>query len=342
MTRRQMFAGLGGTTLAGLSGCSPRALPDFIEVHQASAVALFGQSSALEERARGFVWSEGPAWDWARQCLYFSDVPENRAWRWSESHGLEVFLDPSGIEAAQTEGLREPGSNGLWYDRNGDWLYLCNHGTRAVQRLRAATGERETLVDRFEGQRLNSPNDLILASDGSLFFTDPPYGLEGLNASPLKEMSVNGVYRLTPDGVCERLFDNLTLPNGVALSPDERWLYITQSDPDAPHVYRAALRANGEVGALELWHDTSAFLAAGDSGYPDGLAVDADGHVFATGPGGVHVLSSDGVLLARILTGRATANCAFGGADGSLLFMTAHDRLLSLQTSTSGVQWRTG
>ncbi|MCP2679563.1 SMP-30/gluconolactonase/LRE family protein [Maricaulaceae bacterium NA33B04] len=176
---------------------------------------------------------------------------------------------------------------------------------------------------------------------GCLYFTDPPYGLEGLNASPLKEMSANGVYRLGRDGQCTRLYDQLSFPNGIALSPDERWLYVSQSDPAAPYIYRAELYADGGVGPLERWFDTSVFLAAGDPGLPDGLCVSTDGIVFATGPGGVFVLAPDGHLMARILTGRATANCAFGGEDGRTLFMTAHDRLLRLPTRVAGVQWRT-
>lgn len=338
-TRRETLAALGAIATAGLGGCAGRGLPDSVELHKAGAQALFDDRWTLEHLADGFIWSEGPSWDRQRQCLYFTDVPANRAYRWSDAAGLEVFLEPSGVEASAATGMREAGANGLWFGADG-WLYLCNHGERAVQRLRLDTLERETLVRDHSGQRFNSPNDLVRAADGSIYFTDPPYGLEGLDASPLKEMAVNGVYRLSPDGECERLFDHLTFPNGIALSPDEDWLYVAQSDPNAPHIYRAPLRNGLPTGPLALWYDASHFLAAGDPGLPDGMCVSEDGLVFATGPGGVLVLSPGGELLARIRTGRATANCAFGGANGDWLYITAHDRLLRLRSNTRGLQWR--
>lgn len=338
-TRRDIVLGLGSASLVGLVGCTRDIVPGEIEIHAPAARDLFTGSPGLQQLADGFVWSEGPTWDRERNCLYFTDVPSNRAYRWSENAGLETFLDPSGVAPEAAQGMREAGANGLWFGEDG-WLYLCNHGVRAVQRMRPDSQLRETLVDSYGGQRFNSPNDLVRARDGSLYFTDPPYGLEGLDASPLKEMDANGVYRLAPDGECERLFDHLTFPNGIALSPDERWLYVAQSDPAAPHIYRAALSADGAVGPLELLFDTSEYLAAGDPGLPDGMCVSSDGMLFATGPGGVFVLSPSGELLARIDTGRATANCAFGGPDGRVLFMTAHDRLLRLQTRATGLQWR--
>ncbi len=339
ITRRDTFLALGSVSLTGLPACSSKNLPDAIEIHDPRAQALFDGSPGLQQLADGFIWSEGPTWDWERDCLYFTDVPGNTAYRWSDGAGLEVFLNPSGVDPARAEGMREAGANGLWFGSDG-WLYLCNHGTRSVDRLRPGTGERETLVDRFDGRKFNSPNDLVRARDGSLYFTDPPYGLEGLDASPLKEMAANGVYHLSPDGQCMRLFSELSFPNGIALSPDERWLYVAQSDQEAPHIFRAERRTDGEFGPLELWFDTSEFLAAGDPGLPDGMCVSTDGLVFATGPGGIFVLAPDGSMLARILTGRATANCAFGGRDGRMLFMTAHDRLLRLSTSATGVQWQ--
>lgn len=338
-TRRDALAGLGVVAVTGLAGCGGTRVPVSVEILDAAAEALFRGAQDLEQLADGFVWSEGPTWDRMRQCLYFTDVPSNRAYRWSAAAGLETFLDPSGTDPAQAEGMREAGANGLWFGEDGQ-LYLCNHGERAVQRLQLDSLERETLVREYDGQRFNSPNDLVQASDGTIYFTDPPYGLTGLDASPLKEMTANSVYRLAQDGRCDRVFDHLTFPNGIALSPDERWLYVAQSDPEAPHIYRAPVQGGRPSGPLEIWFDASHFLAAGDPGLPDGMCVSEDGLVFATGPGGVFVLSPEGVLLARILTGRATANCAFGGSDGDWLYMTAHDRLLRLRTNTRGLQWR--
>lgn len=279
---------------------------------------------------QGYVWSEGPAWDASRKALYFTDVPANRAYRWTSDAGVEIFLDPSGAQAAVT-GFREAGANGLLMARDGR-LLLCNHGARALESLDIATGERRTLADTYEGRRFNSPNDVIEAADGTLYFTDPPYGLEGLDASPLKEMDANGVYLLAPDGDLSRIVDGLTFPNGVALSPDGRTLFIAQSDPLAPHVYSMDLASWAEP---SLWFDASPFME-GHPGLPDGMAVATSGHIFLAGPGGVLVLDADAKCLGRIATGRATANCAFG-EDGQTLFITAQDRLLAIRTKVRGL-----
>lgn len=338
-SRRTVLAGLGGTALAGFAGCAGPGLPEAVEIFDRAAADLFVPGAGPDTLADGFGWSEGPSWDQARDCLYFTDVPGNQAFRWTRQDGLSVFLDPSGIAAEQADGMREPGANGLWSGDDG-WLYVCNHGRRALQRLDPVSRRRETLVDRWRGLRFNSPNDLVRAADGTLFFTDPPYGLTGLNESPLKEMPVNGVYRLDAAGDCQLLFAQLTFPNGIALSPAEDWLYVSQSDPEAPHIYRVAMVEGQPSGELQLWFDASDFLAAGDPGLPDGMAVAAGGNLYATGPGGVFVLAPEGHLLARIRTGRATANCAFGGQTGQDLFITAHDRLLRIRVRERGVQWR--
>lgn len=337
MRRRDLLAaGMAALVLPSCSSARRIERDGDLEFLDPAAPDLF-RSNRLETLTDGFTWSEGPAWDRARDCLYFTDVPENTAYRWSRREGLEVFLAPSGAPADAVAGMREPGANGLWFADDGQ-LYLCNHGRRAIQRLDPDTGVRETLVDRFEGHRFNSPNDLVRLTDGTIFFTDPPYGLEGLDASPLKELSSNGVYRLDPDGRCERVDDGLSFPNGIAVSPDERWLYVAQSDPQAPHIFRYRLGTGRRPVEREIWHDASAALARGETGLPDGMCISSDGHVFATGPGGVLVLAPDGVLRARILTGRATANCAFG-EDGRVLYMTAHDRLLRLPLNVRGLQW---
>ena len=168
-TRRDTLVGLGSTFAAGLGGCVPQELPSAIEIHAPQARNLFEGSNGLEQLAEGFTWCESPSWDRARQCLYFTDVPGNRAYRWSNSSGLDVFLDPSGVDESRATGMREPGANGLWYGQDG-WLYLCNHGERAVQKISLDNLERETLVDQFEGQKFNSPNDLVQAADGTIFF----------------------------------------------------------------------------------------------------------------------------------------------------------------------------
>lgn len=334
-SRRAVLAGGACAVLAGCAGVRAGALAadkpviDFESFGSAfnAVVDVLARPRLLGE---GFRWAEGPAWDRARRELYFTDVPTNTAYRWSKSEGTRIFLQPSGAQTS-VEGFREPGANGLLVDRSGR-LLLCNHGERALQSVDMATGQRRTLVDTFEGKKFNSPNDLVEAVDGMIYFTDPPYGLEGLDASPLKEMEVNGVYRLSPDGKLARIASGLTFPNGVALSPDGSVLFISQSDPASPHVFRLGLDGAQEP---SLWFDASPFTQD-KPGLPDGMAMSANGHLFLAGPGGVLVIDPAGRCLGRIATGRATANCAFG-EDGRTLFITAQDRLLAVRTKVVGL-----
>ncbi len=337
ITRRTALAGIAST--AGLWGCALRhealATRSDIEVFDTQAHGLFPQDARLETIATGYVWCEGPTWDTDRNALYFTDVPGNTAYRWRRGQGVDVLLQPSG--AAVAEGFREPGANGLWHARDGR-LIVCNHGLRRVEAIDLATTSRASLVDHFEGRRFNSPNDVVEAADGALYFTDPPYGLTGLNDSPLKEMAVNGVYRLSPTGDVRRLVSDMTFPNGIALSPDGRRLYVSQSDPAAPEIRVFHLDSRGGVLVGSTFFDAAPLMGDDAPGLPDGMAVCRSGHVFATGPGGVLLLSPDGRLLGRIRTGRATANCAFG-EDGRTLFITANDRVFRIPTLMTGVQW---
>jgi len=281
----------------------------------------------------GFGWAEGPAWDKDRNRLYFTDVPGNQAFSWSESRGVETFLKPSG--SAATNGFREPGANGLLYAKT-DHLLLCNHGERSVQSLNVVSKSRTTLAQSYQGKKFNSPNDIIQSKRGDIYFTDPPYGLTGLNQSPLKEIDFNGVYRVDNSGKLTALITDMTFPNGVALSPDQNTLYVSQSDPDAPHLYALDL---SEPGARKrLLVDLGEFTGNDYPGLPDGMVIDYTGHIFATGPGGVFVISPNGEVLGRIKTGKASANCTFG-EDGSTLFITNHDRLIKLKTKTRGLAW---
>jgi len=303
-----------------------------IEVFDSSVSDLID----LEEKAKilgtGYKWSEGPAWDKGSKRLYFTDVPSNKAFVWGKGKVVEVFLDPSGAALSSVKGFREPGANGLLMANDGR-LLICNHGKRALEAMSISTGERETLVSTYNGKAFNSPNDVIQARGGDIYFTDPPYGLEGLNASPLKEMKANGVYHLDDQGSVRRLIDDMTFPNGIALSPDEKYLYISQSDPDKPIIRRVAIAGDAD----EIWFDAGPYMKDGP-GLPDGMAVTTSGHIFATGPGGVLILNANGDLVGRINTGRATANCTFG-EDGHTLFITAHDRLLSIRTKARGTAW---
>jgi len=341
VSRRTLLAGsaamlsVGCTRVSGAVAESSDAGVTF-ETFDPGFGAIVDRAAPVRLLSTGHGWAEGPAWDRARQKLYFTDVPGNRAFVWSEKAGVEIFLDPSGVEPTRATGMREPGANGLLLAKSGD-LLICNHGSRAVQARNFTSGERRTLINRFDGKRFNSPNDLIEAADGTIYFTDPPYGLEGLNTSPLKELDVNGVYRLDPDGDITRIVDDMTFPNGVVLSADERYLYVSQSDPEAPLIRRFAIggAAKDGIDKGEIWFDARPFMHE-VGGLPDGMAVGAGGHIFLAGPGGVLVIDPDAKCLGRIATGRATANCAFG-EDGLTLFITAADRLVAVRMTTTGL-----
>jgi gluconolactonase len=293
---------------------------------------LVAPDAVIEVLADGFKWSEGPVWDRAAKRLLFSDVKTNTVHAWSEAGGISVFLKPSGYTGATPYPGVEPGSNGLTLDAKGR-LVLCQHGDRRVARREGDAFV--TLADKFEGKRFNSPNDLIYAKDGSLYFTDPPYGRPKTFDDPDRELSWQGVYRLAPDGKVSLLVKDLKAPNGIGLSPDGKTLYVAQSDGEKPYVMAYPVQADGSVGAGTILFDATPLKQDGPGG-PDGLKVDAHGNLFATGPGGVMVLTAKGEHLGTIHTGVPTANCAFGD-DGSTLYLTANDMLCRVKTKTKGL-----
>ncbi len=296
---------------------------------------LIAPDAVLEKLAEGFEWSEGPVWVRDGNFLLFSDIPNNCVMKWSPRDGLSVYLKPSGYTGSQSRG-GEPGSNGLLIDSEGR-LVLCQHGDRRIVRVEK-DGRWTTLVDSYQGKRLNSPNDAVFRSNGDLYFTDPPYGLQGSEREKLGELGFCGVYRLATDGTLTLLTDKMTRPNGIAFSPDEKTLYVAQSDPKraiwmAFDVTDDGLLANGRV----FYDVTELVQSKKYKGLPDGMAVDKHGNLFATGPGGVNVLAPDGTFLGRIDPGQATANCCFGGEDGSVLYITADMYLCRIQTRTKGL-----
>jgi len=294
--------------------------------------ALIPPGTRIERLAEGFDWSEGPVWVAREKALLFSDVPKNVVYKWAEGMARpEVFLKPSGYTGPTPRG-GEPGSNGLVLDPKGN-LVLCQHGDRRVARL-GPDRSFVTLADKFEGKRLNSPNDAVYHSDGSLYFTDPPYGLEGGNKSPLKEIPFNGVYRLSPKGELTVLTKEMTYPNGIGLSPDEKTLYVANSDPEKAVWMAFPLGDDGSIGAGRVFFDATRGVKT-LKGLPDGFKVDRAGNLFATGPGGVLIFAPDGTHLGTLNTGEATANVGFGD-DGSTLYITADMYLARVRTKTKG------
>ncbi|MDR0184079.1 SMP-30/gluconolactonase/LRE family protein [Lysobacter arvi] len=297
--------------------------------------ALVPQDARIERIADGFEWSEGPAWVARGGYLLFDDVPANTMHRWSPREGASVFLTPSGYAGTDTAGLREAGANGLEAEPSGTVL-LADSGSRLIARFDPVTRRKTTLAATYKGKRFNSPNDIALRRDGAVFFTDPPYGLKGIDESPLKEQPVNGVYRLDADGAVHLLDGALKFPNGIALSPDQRTLYVGNSDPAYPvwMVYR--LDARGDVIDRRVLADASDLIAAGAEGAPDGLCVSADGHLFASAPGGLLVMDADGKRLGMIETGARVSNCAFG-EDGRTLFLTSHTFVARVRVNATGL-----
>ena len=311
----------------------PRPTVGQIERLDPALDALISPDAKIEQLATGFQWSEGPVWRASGRYLLFSDVPGNTIYKWQDSTGLSVFLRPAGFTGVNPPG-RELGTNGLTFDDH-DSLVMADHGNRQVARLNEANFTRITLADRYQGNRLNSPNDLVYRSNGDLYFTDPPYGLKGLNDDPAKELRHNGVYRLTRTGELTLLTAELTFPNGLAFSPDEKTLYVANSDPQRAIWMAFDVRPDGTIGNGRVFFDATALARAGKPGLPDGMKVDRAGNLFASGPGGIFIFSPAGKHLGTIVTGQRTANCAFGD-DGSTLYMTANDRLLRVRLKTKG------
>lgn len=306
-----------------------------LSVYDAAFHRLVPVDAKIETLAEGFTWSEGPTWVKRGGYLLFTDVPENTLYRWSQRDGLSVLLKPSGYAGPPLQELREAGANGLSAQADGKVL-LADSGSRLVAELDPVMKTKTTLASRYDGKRFNSPNDLVRHADGAVFFTDPPYGLKGIEKSPVRELPFSGVYRLDADGTVHLLDDSLAFPNGIALSPDQRTLYVSNSDPARPVWMAYSLDARGEVVGKRVFADASDLMGEGVQGLPDGMAVAADGTLFATGPGGVIVFDPQGRRLGRIETGAAVANCAFGD-DGRTLYMTSHTFLARVRVNARGV-----
>ncbi|MDX3772612.1 SMP-30/gluconolactonase/LRE family protein [Chromatiaceae bacterium AAb-1] len=291
--------------------------------------------ASLEELASGFRWAEGPVAEPGSGDILFADVPANTVYRWNAQQGVTVYLHPSGYTGLYPEHNLQEGANGLIFNADNQ-LVLAQHGDRRLALLLDAAGEQpqyKTLADRYQHKLLNSPNDVVQHSSGAYYFTDPPYGLKDGDESAQKQQTVNGIYRLAADGELTLLADSLTRPNGLAFSPDEKWLYVANSDPEAAQWWRYPVKPDGSLGRGELFFDATAQTKTA-SGLPDGLKVLPSGILLATGPGGVWVFTPDSQHLGTIQTGVAAANVALS-ADLRYLYITASSYLLRIRLIAS-------
>ena len=327
-TRRRFLGGAAAATAcAALPASAAEAVP---VVHRLSPALdrVIAPGIRPEVIATGIRWAEGPVWLPGERALLFSDPPGNVIRRWTRGGGVTELLRPSGAAVFDPKLIREPGANGLALDGSGR-LLIADSGNRVIARREWRTGRRTTLLARYRGKRLNSPNDMHVAADGTIWFTDPPYGLAGGDQSPAKELSHNGVYRWRAGGELVLIDGELTRPNGVALSPDGRRLFVSVSDEAAPRIMAYDLDARGDPQDRRLFLDAGPLKAAGGPGLPDGMKIAADGTMFCSAPGGLHVLTPEGERLGLVAHGAPIANCAFGEA-GRTLFMAANDRMLRL------------
>lgn len=303
-----------------------------IEIMSHEANAIIDKSSVIKTLATNFAWTEGPLWLAKEGYLIFSDIPNDKIMKYDPIEGVSVYLENAGATGLH-QGDYTQGSNGLLLDSQGN-LIILQQGDRRIAVMNAPTSSPrdnyKTLAGYFNGKRLNSPNDAVFHSDGSLFFTDPAYGLKDIMDDKRKELDFQGVYRLTQDGDLQLLDDNVSYPNGIAISTDEKTLYVAVSDQSFPHWLAYDLSPDGKVSNKRVLIDASEYIGvAGEQGMPDGMAVHSSGLIFATGPGGVWLITPKGKVLAKIKTGKLTANCALS-ADEKTLYLTAHDSLMSI------------
>lgn len=296
---------------------------------------LVPAGARLEKIVDDHGWTEGPVWVRDGGYLLFSDVVENRIYRWKEGEGERVVLERSGYTGTTPFAGPEPGSNGLAIDDQGR-LVFAQHGDRRIRR-READGRIVTLVERYHGKRINSPNDLVFSAAGDLYFTDPPFGLPKTFADPAKELPIQGVYRLSRQGTLTLLTDELSAPNGLAFAPDGRTLYVSNADRTRLVWMAFPVRPDGTLGKGRTLYDGTQSLA-GRRGTADGLKVDATGNIFGAGPGGVYVFTPDGTVLGWLDFGGNVGNVAWG-EDGGTLFIAANAAVYRLRLSTRGAGW---
>lgn len=305
-----------------------------IEIYEKSAVDVIDSNATLQVIGRNFNWSEGPVWIANKQMLLFSDVPENKIFQWKEGHSTKQYLTPSGYtDTAKREG--ENGSNGLTLDKEGR-LLLCQSGNRQVARMSAAIDSPKPqfaiLAAKYNGRRFNSPNDLVTDSKNNIFFTDPIYGLPKGAEDPTREINFEGVYKISANGKIVLLIDSISRPNGIALSLDEKILYVASSDDKHPKWYAYNLDENHNIKSGHVLLDgTELKEKATVKQGADGFKIDKSGNIFSAGPDGINIISPAGKLIGLIrIYNRKASNCAFNETK-SVLFITADDLVIKVK-----------
>jgi len=302
-----------------------------IQIIDSEALQFFDSTTAITVIARGFKWTEGPLYVNDGDYLLFSDIPNNKVYKWKQGADTTLFLYPSGFTGTIYKG-KEAGSNALLLNANRE-LVLLQHGDRRIAKMNAPLGKPASvftsLANKYENKRLNSPNDGVFDAKGNLYFTDPPYGLAGGLQDIEKELSFQGVYLLRPGGKLELFTDEIKFPNGITLSPDGKYLFVANSDPTNKIWMKYELNEDGTRKSGSVFYHATADDGV-DNGNPDGMKMTKEGYLFATGPGGVWLFNPAGKLIARIYTGTLTSNCAFG-KDQKQLFMTCSGQVMSIK-----------
>jgi gluconolactonase len=302
-----------------------------IQIMDAEALGIIDSTADIEIISKGYKWSEGPVYNSDSDYLLFSDVPANKIYKWKEGNGTSLYLEPSGYTGTVPRN-KEPGSNGLVIDKNGR-LVLCQQGNRQIGRMKTSLSDPkpqfEVITSSYNGKKFNSPNDVVYAKNGNLYFTDPPYGLEKGVKDSTKELPFQGVFLVKPGGKSQLVTDKVSYPNGIALSPDDKYLYISNSDTDNKEWTRYELNKDGLIAKDTVFYRVSAEEGKMPGG-PDGMKTDAKGYIYATGPGGIWVFNPAGKVIARIYTGQLTSNC-FLDQHHNMLYMTCNSLVMRVK-----------
>ncbi|MGQ8366022.1 SMP-30/gluconolactonase/LRE family protein [Glaciecola sp. 1036] len=304
-----------------------------IDIYDEAAADIILKDSKINLLGDGYAWSEGPVWVESGDFLLFSDVPNNKLYKYQKDTGVTEYLTPSGATGISPHDSSE-GSNGLLINADGK-LVLMQHGDRRISIMDAPLDNPKAnyipLTSKYQGKRYNSPNDAVFHSNGDLYFTDPPYGLKLQRKDPHKALDFDGIYRLTREGEVILEDKSILYPNGIILSADESFAIVAASDSDDAKWYKFDLNEKGNLVNKRVFFDVAEMVGQpNEPGLPDGMVMHSKGYIFATGPGGVWVFDQTGKALAKIRTGKATANCTLS-ADEKTLYMTAHDTLMSVE-----------